>query len=74
MGSIINFVVNEAMVKKWFSMYGEIPTCQICKEKFQIGDKVESKRSGKMNTRRFHEDCMESVPRVPSSFRSVTDE
>lgn len=63
MGSILNYVVDQALIDKWNRRFGGIPKCQICKKTFKIGDNVEAKRSGKMNTKRFHEDCMESVPR-----------
>lgn len=63
MGSILNYVVDQDLIDKWTRRYGFIPKCQICKMEFKIGDHVEAKRSGKTNTRRYHEDCMESVPR-----------
>ena len=63
MGSINNFTVKESDIKRWNTMYGETPSCQTCGKILEVGDKIETKNSGKVGTRRFHEDCMYSVPR-----------
>lgn len=63
MGSINNFTVTEANIKQWITRYGEIPQCSICNEPLKPGDEIETKNSGRVGTRRFHEDCMYSVPR-----------
>ncbi len=63
MGSISNFVVDDSQLRRWTSRYGKIPICNMCKKQFKVGDAVESKNSPKAGTRRYHDDCMVSVPR-----------
>lgn len=58
-----NFVVTERLMRYWTTRFGDVPSCQVCGDKFKVGDKVESKGGGPMKeVRRFHEDCLGSTP------------
>ena len=63
MGSINNFTVTEAHIKGWITRYGVVPKCITCMKTLKVGDEIETKNAGRVGTRRFHEDCMYSVPR-----------
>lgn len=59
MGSI---TVTIEILKGWISRYGEVPKCRTCHEQFKEGDLIESKNSGRVRARRFHEACRYSTP------------
>ena len=62
MGSINDFVVTEELLKGWITRYGETPICRVCREPLKVGELIETKNSGRVGTRRIHEDCLYSTP------------